>query len=170
MQSARDQSHDIWRLELGKSKKYDVFSETQIFVLTNNLRCFDETDVRTSQKTTYAQFKIYRTNFIDEIGPWSGSKLFAKVICRGQKSPLAGVRIKLQYYHKNQWITNGLAKIVNLHLLKTYSKYNVNDVLSFSLEASWAASTMISWYIVGYSILKMYAHSVLNYMGENFQD
>ena len=50
-------------------KTYDVFSETQIFVLTNNLRCFDETDVRTSQKTTYAQFKIYRTNFIDEIGP-----------------------------------------------------------------------------------------------------
>ena len=46
-----------------------IFSETQIFVLTNNLRCFDETDVRTSQKTTYAQFKIYRTNFIDEIGP-----------------------------------------------------------------------------------------------------
>ena len=41
------------------------------FVLTNNLRCFDETDVRTSQKTTYAQFKIYRTTFIDEIGPWS---------------------------------------------------------------------------------------------------
>ena len=40
----------------------------QIFVLTNNLRCFDETDVRTSQKTTYAQFKIYRTIFIDEIG------------------------------------------------------------------------------------------------------
>ena len=36
----------------------------------NNLRCFDETDVRTSQKTTYAQFKIYRTNFIDEIDPW----------------------------------------------------------------------------------------------------
>ena len=60
----------FWRLELGKIKKYDVFSETQIFVLTNNLRCFDETDVRTSQKTTYAQFKIYRTNFIDEIGPW----------------------------------------------------------------------------------------------------
>ena len=28
-----------------------------------------ETDVRTSQKTTYAQFKIHRTNFIDEIGP-----------------------------------------------------------------------------------------------------
>ena len=51
-------------------KTYDVFSETRIFVLTNNLRCFDETDVRTSQKTTYAQFKIYRTNFIDEIGPW----------------------------------------------------------------------------------------------------
>ena len=48
---------------------YDVFSETQIFVLANNLRCFDETDVRTSQKTTYAQFKIYRTNFIDEVGP-----------------------------------------------------------------------------------------------------
>ena len=41
----------------------------QFLVLTNNLRCFDETDVRTSQKTTYAQFKIYRTNFIDEIGP-----------------------------------------------------------------------------------------------------
>ena len=39
------------------------------FVLTNSLRCFDETDVRTSQKTTYAQYKIYRTNFIDEIGP-----------------------------------------------------------------------------------------------------
>ena len=37
------------------------------------LRCSDETDVRTSQKTTYAQFKIYRTTFIDEIGPWSGS-------------------------------------------------------------------------------------------------
>ena len=35
-------------------KKYDVFSETQIFVLMNNLRCFDETDVRTSQNTTYA--------------------------------------------------------------------------------------------------------------------
>ena len=50
-------------------KTYDVFSETQIFVLTNNLRCFDETDVRTSQKTTYAQFKIYRANFINEIGP-----------------------------------------------------------------------------------------------------
>ena len=50
-------------------KTYDVFSEMQIFVLTYNLRCFDETDVRTSQKTTYAQFKIYRTNFIDEIGP-----------------------------------------------------------------------------------------------------
>ena len=42
------------------------------FVLTNNLRCFDETDVRTSQKTTYAQFKICRTNFIDEIGPRYG--------------------------------------------------------------------------------------------------
>ena len=68
--SARDKSHDICRLELGKIEKYDVFSETQIFVLTNNLRCFDETDVRTSQKTTYAQFKIYCTNFIDEIGPW----------------------------------------------------------------------------------------------------
>ena len=53
----------------GDWSKYDVFSETQIFVLTNNLRCFDETGVRTSQKTTYAQFKIYRTNFIDEIGP-----------------------------------------------------------------------------------------------------
>ena len=65
---ARDQSHDIWRLELGKVK-YDVFGETQIFVLTNNLRCFDETDLRTSQKTTYAQFKIHRTHFIDEIGP-----------------------------------------------------------------------------------------------------
>ena len=48
-----------------------MFSETQIFVLTNNLRCFDGTDVCTSQKTTYAQLKIYRTNFIDEIGPWS---------------------------------------------------------------------------------------------------
>ena len=64
--SSRDQSHDFWRLELGKVKKYDVFSETQIFVLTNNLRCFDETDVGTSHKTTYAQFKIYRTIFIDE--------------------------------------------------------------------------------------------------------
>ena len=53
----------------GTNLKYDVFSETQIFVLTNNLRCFDETDVSTSQKTSYAQFKIYRTNFIDEIGP-----------------------------------------------------------------------------------------------------
>ena len=63
---ARDESHYIYRLELGK---YDVFSETQTFVLTNNLRCFDETDVRISQKTTYAQFKIYRTSFIDEIGP-----------------------------------------------------------------------------------------------------
>ena len=52
------------------------FSETQIFVLTNNLRCFDETDVRTSQKTTYAQFKIYRTNFIDEIGPLLFGKRF----------------------------------------------------------------------------------------------
>ena len=50
-------------------KTYDVFSETQIFVLTNNLRCFDETDVRTSQKTTYAQFKLHRTNFIDEMAP-----------------------------------------------------------------------------------------------------
>ena len=68
--SARDQSHGICRLELGKIEKYEVFGETQIFVLTNNLRCVDETDVRTSQKTTYAQFKIYRTNFIDEIGPW----------------------------------------------------------------------------------------------------
>ena len=67
--SARDQSHDICRLELGKIEKYDVVSETQFFVLTNNLRCFDETDVRTSQKTTNAQFKIYRTNFINEIGP-----------------------------------------------------------------------------------------------------
>ena len=37
-------------------KKYDVFSETQIVVLPNNLRCFDETDVRSPQKTTYAQF------------------------------------------------------------------------------------------------------------------
>ena len=69
MKSAREQSRDIWGLKLGKIKKYDVFSETQIFVLTNNLRCFDETDVRTSQKATYAQFKIYRTIFIDEIGP-----------------------------------------------------------------------------------------------------
>ena len=42
----------------------------------NNLRCFDETDVRTSQKTTYAQFKIYRTSFIDEIGPRTGICLF----------------------------------------------------------------------------------------------
>ena len=67
--SARDQAHDIWRLELGKTKHTTFFSETQIFVLTNNLRCFDETDVRTSQKTTYVEFKIYRTNFIDEIGP-----------------------------------------------------------------------------------------------------
>ena len=49
--------------------KYDVFSETHIFVLTNNLICFYENDVRTSQKATYAQFKIYRTIFIDEIGP-----------------------------------------------------------------------------------------------------
>ena len=60
-----------WYLEteVRQNQKYDVFSETQIFVLTNNLRCFDETDVRTSQKTTHAQFKIYRTIFIDEIGP-----------------------------------------------------------------------------------------------------
>ena len=65
---ARDQSHDIWRLELGKVKN-TTFLVIPNFVLTNNLRCFDETDVRTSQKTTYAQFKIYRTNFIDEIGP-----------------------------------------------------------------------------------------------------
>ena len=45
-----------WYLEtrVRQSWKYDVFNETQIFVLTNNLRCFDETDVRTSQKTTYA--------------------------------------------------------------------------------------------------------------------
>ena len=68
--SAGDQAHDTWRLELGKVKHTTFFSET-LCVLTNNLRCFDETDVRTSQKTTYAQFKIhvYRTNFIDEIGP-----------------------------------------------------------------------------------------------------
>ena len=52
-------------------KNTTVFSETQIFVLTYNLGCFDEIDVRTSQKTTYAQFKIYRTTFIDEIGPRS---------------------------------------------------------------------------------------------------
>ena len=66
-----------WYLETGvrQSWKYDVFNETQLFVLTNNLRCFDETDVRTSQKTTYAQFKIYRTYFIDEIGPWSDTAL-----------------------------------------------------------------------------------------------
>ena len=67
--SACDQAHDIWRLELGKVNHTTFFSETQIFVHTNNLRCSDETNVRTSQKTTYAQFKIYRTNFIDEIGP-----------------------------------------------------------------------------------------------------
>ena len=60
-----------WYLETGVRQclKIRRFSEAQIFVLTNNLRCFGETDVRTSQKTTYAQFKIYRTNFIDEIGP-----------------------------------------------------------------------------------------------------
>ena len=69
--SARDQSHDIGRLELGKLKNTTFLVKRKFFVLKNNLRCFDETDVRTSQKTTYAQFKIYRTNFIDEIGPRS---------------------------------------------------------------------------------------------------
>ena len=43
--------------------KPHFLGETQFFVITTNLRCFDETDVRTSQKTTYAQFKIHRTNF-----------------------------------------------------------------------------------------------------------
>ena len=46
-----------------------MFKNTTFLVKRKFLRCFDETDVRTSQKTTYAQFKIYRTTFIDEIGP-----------------------------------------------------------------------------------------------------
>ena len=66
--------HVIWHMifcgpVLRYGNKYDVFCETQLYHRANNLRCFDETDVRTSQKTTYAQFKIYRTNFTDEIGP-----------------------------------------------------------------------------------------------------
>ena len=75
-----------WYLEtrVRQSYKYDVFSETHFLVLTKNLRCFDEFDVRTSQKTTYAQFKIYRTNFIDEIGPRSAG------ICRSIKPDRVG--------------------------------------------------------------------------------
>ena len=45
------------------------YGQSFIKTVRGPLRCFDETDVRTSQKTTYAQFKIHRTNFIDEIGP-----------------------------------------------------------------------------------------------------
>ena len=63
-------SHTYWRLQLGKVKNTTFLVKRKFLFLTNNLRSFDETDVRTSQKTTYAQSKIYRTNFIDEIGPW----------------------------------------------------------------------------------------------------
>ena len=86
-----------WYLEtwVRQSYKYDVFSETHFLVITENLRYFDETDVRTSQKTTYAQFKIYHTNFIDEIG--------SRVRCGAWLDPFLGPisSIKFVWYILN---------------------------------------------------------------------
>ena len=132
-----------------QSKKYDVFCETQFFALRNNLRCFDETDVRTSQKTTYTQFKIYRTNFIDEIGPRKSMNPL-KVLCPNDFEPskfdsimfYLKTEFSLLFSFSNRW---------ELEEISTHYQLNSSKWLIFlsyySAKEDGAHQLMTFWYL-----------------------